>query len=432
MYCHTLSQWGPDFMSHKIVEYTLGAALAASGTFSIGYPAGTNPGTFVNGKRHAIVTGSGDKFDAPKYFTLSYGASSINVTWGSTSPQLPVNTKLYIQLDVPGYHSQEAAESADPAINAKATVLKVVDWGAPLTADADGVSASQSVTASAEAALDGALLSTIVTGRMIFDVPRNVVGAWTGAAVVTFTGKDEYGNDMVEKSASGTSHTGKKAFKEITSISPSANITGATFGTGNVLGLPVFVVGKSNVVDEFENGVSMKWANKVALPWEIEATELAAGTAENLVCPVDGYIDYGRAICQEAIGTGGDITVEVNTTAVTGLTLTFANSATAGTRVGDAPTTPRSATTVVAKGDRITVTPAAAFATSGAVNGLLEIEVTGLQGTLVAGLTTASTATSNDVRGTYTPRTVPDGSTRYAVLLNLLDPDFVGQAQYEG
>jgi hypothetical protein len=85
----------------------------------------------------------------------------------------------------------------------------------------------------------------------------------------------------------------------------------------------------------------------------------------------------------------------------------------------------------VAKGDRIGLTPAS-FASAGAVNAEIEVEVSGLQGTLVTGLTTAATATSNDVRGTYAPRTVPDGATRYALLVQLVDPDFLGQTPYSG
>lgn len=420
-------------MSHKVIETVLGSALTASGTLTLSYPTGTNPGTFANGKRHKVVTGNGDKFPMPKYATVSFGATTITLTWGSSSPTLPVGTKLYVQLDAAGKSPQSTAEARDPALgNTAAVALKIVDWGAPLTADSDGVSASQSVSAGASFALDGALLSTIVSGRMIFDVPRNVVAAWTTTSILTITGKDEYGNTMVEKSASGTSHTGKKAFKEITSVSSSASITSATVGTGNILGLPVFLTGPANIVAEFENGINIKPAAKVFLPWEIEATELSAGTAEQLVCPVDGYIDQARGIVQEAIVTGGDITFKVGTTDVTGLTLTVANSDAAGTRYSDRPTTPRDSSTVVAKGDRLQVVPAAAFNGGGAVNGVLEIEAHGVQGTLVVGLTTASAATSNDVRGTYAPRTAPDGATRYALLLQLADPDFQGQDQYAG
>lgn len=421
-------------MSHKVIETTLGSALAAAGTLTLSYPSGTNPGTFAAGKRHQVVTGAGDVFKAPKYFTLSYGASSITLTWGSASPTLPVGTKLFIQLDAAGSSAQRTVEAAGPELgNTAAVALKLVDWGAPLTADADGVAASQSVSAGADFVLNGALLSTIVSGRMIFDVPRNIVASWTGTSVLTFTFKDEYGNTVVETSASGTSHTGKKACKEIVSVSSSASITSATVGTGNVLGLPVFVNGIANVISELENGSNMKPSSKVFLPFEINATDLSAGTAKEIVSPVAGYIDTLRTMVQVAIVTGGAVTANVNTVAVTGLSITVADSATVGTAQSDQPTTLRSSTTAVAKGDRISIVPAAAFNGGGALTGMLEIEASGLQGTLVAGdNSTAPSGTTGDVRGTYAPRTTPDGTTRYALLLQLADPDFLGQAQYAG
>ncbi len=422
-------------MSHKVIQTTLAAALAGSGTLTLSYPSGTNPGTFANGKRHMVVTGSGDVFKAPKYFTLSYGATTITLTWGSASPTLPVGTDLFVQLDAAGYSPQRTLEAAGPSLgdNAHAVALKLVDWGAPLTADADGVADSQSVAANGSFLLNGALSGDIISGRMIFDVPRNVVAAWTTTAVLTITGKDEHGNTMVETTASGTTHTGSKAFKEITSVTSSASITSATVGTGNKLGLPVFLTSGTNILAELENGFNMKPAGRVLIPFEIEQTELLAGTAEEIVCPVDGYIDTMRGIVQGAVTTGGAVTVEVNTTTVVGLSITLANSDAKGVRYSDTPTTPRSATTVVAKGDRITVTPAAAIDTAGQLNGFIEIEATGVQGTIVAGdNSNAPSGTTSDVRGTYTPRTVPDGATRYALLLQLADPDFLGQDQYAG
>lgn len=118
--------------------------------------------------------------------------------------------------------------------------LIVVNLGAPILADADGLGASQTVTGASTAfLLNGALASTVdAAGNVVLDVPRNVVGAWTNTAVITITGYDEYGQLMIENSASGTSHTGAKAFKKITSITTSATITGATVGTGSKLGLP--------------------------------------------------------------------------------------------------------------------------------------------------------------------------------------------------
>lgn len=124
--------------------------------------------------------------------------------------------------------------------------LAFIDLGSPIIGDADGVSETQNVTVGTTplAELDGVL---VTDGVAVFDVPRNVVAAWTGTAVLTITGTDRYGRTMVEASASGTSHTGKKAFKTVTSASFSANTTGVTIGTGDVLGLP-FVVPVNGVV----------------------------------------------------------------------------------------------------------------------------------------------------------------------------------------
>lgn len=424
-------------MSRSVIETVLASALSGSGTLALSYPTGTNPGTFVNGKRHRVVTGSGDAFPAPKYFTLSYGASSITLTWASSSPTLPVGTKLYIQLDAAGSSPQRTEEAAGPGLNNTAGMaLKLVDWGAPLTADADGVCASQSVSEDAEALLNGALSGDIISGRMIFDVPRNVVGAWTGTAVVAFTGKDEYGNTMVEESASGTSHTGKKAFKEITSIVPSANITSATFGTGTILGLPVFVPNASAVLGEYRDGVLISGSREPVYVQGLQTeANIDAGTSLFLVSPIAGHITKVTTVAQGSITTGGNITVELATVAISGLTVVVANSAAAGDVDSDVPTTLYGAGNLVAAGDAIEIVFDSAFNASADIQVIVEITPVAAvkNGTLVAGLlSAASDATSADVRGTYAPSVAPDGANRYGMLLALADPDFLGQAQYAG
>ena len=57
---------------------------------------------------------------------------------------------------------------------------------------------------------------------------------------------------------------------------------------------------------------------------------------------------------------------------------------------------------------------------------------TATSGTIVAGagITVPSTATSADVRGTYTPNSAPDGSRSFALLAALPEPYFYGQPQY--
>lgn len=118
--------------------------------------------------------------------------------------------------------------------------------------------------------------------------------------------------------------------------------------------------------------MSIKTGGKVYLPVRLLATELAAGTAFEIVSPVDGYVDTLRLIVQTAIVTGGAVTVEVNTVAVAGVSIAVADAATKGTVYADTSTA-GSSTRRVVKGDRITVTPAAAFNGGGALDGFIEV-----------------------------------------------------------
>jgi hypothetical protein len=114
---------------------------------------------------------------------------------------------------------------------------------------------------------------------------------------------------------------------------------------------------------------------KLRLPYYINGTDLSAGTAASIVAPCDGYIEGLESnVVDAAISTGGAVTVEVDTVAVTGLSITVSNSAAIGVKQQDTPTTAQSATTKVKKGQTITVTPAAAFNGGGALAGHVEIQ----------------------------------------------------------
>lgn len=119
--------------------------------------------------------------------------------------------------------------------------------------------------------------------------------------------------------------------------------------------------------------MSLQAGLKVYLPVRLGATELAAGTAFEIVSPVDGYIKNLRMVNQVAIVTGGTISVEIATVAVTGLALTVADAATKGTTYSDDATAGTS-TRYVSKGSRITVTPSAGFNGGGAMDGFLTID----------------------------------------------------------
>jgi hypothetical protein len=132
-----------------------------------------------------------------------------------------------------------------PLGGSEAQAVIVLNLGAPAAGAANSIALSQAVGVGASFILNGALVVAAPAGFnlagqtvAVFDVPRNVIGAWTTASVLTITGRDEYGQTMSEATASGTAHTGKKAFKIITGVTSSASITAATLGTGTVLGLP--------------------------------------------------------------------------------------------------------------------------------------------------------------------------------------------------
>lgn len=250
-------------MSSKIVTGTLSSAVADAGTFTVSYPALTAPenasgvtdaGYFRGARRHRLVL-NGAVLAAPNQFALTFGTSNITVT-NRTGASWPAGSNFTLELQEPGKlaytDSGSGGTGARIARMTRADTFRIA-LGAPDTADADGICASQAINASVNGLINGALASG---GQVIFDVPRNVVAAWTNTAVLTVRGFDEYGNALTESSASGTSMAGKKAFKAVTQVVPSANITGATVGSGDVLGLPFFLAGTGFVLREMEDGAA--------------------------------------------------------------------------------------------------------------------------------------------------------------------------------
>lgn len=247
-------------MSFKIVEASVGSAVVTNGTFTLPYPTGTTAGSFA-AFGHKIWV---DKFQrllaSPTDFTVAF-TSVITVTYkGATT--IPVGARLDAQLNQLGEDDRTPKLSTKIEGVSEVGLLKVT-IGSPIAADADGVSVSQDVTVGTTplATITGALASG---GVAKFDVPRNVVAAWTGTAVLTVKGTDVKGNALTESSASGTSLAGKKAFKTVTSVSFSANVTSATVGTGDVFGLPIFLPGTAYILRELQDGATATAGTAVA------------------------------------------------------------------------------------------------------------------------------------------------------------------------
>lgn len=240
-----------------VVSSTLGSALVNDATTTFSLPTGYDESMIAKGG-HKLVVRNGGTFDNDAEFNVAVAGSTVTLT-NRTETTIAAGSELFLELKLKGNAPVDPRPDFSGKVGNVQTVM--VNLGAPATADADGVCASQSGTANTAMTIDGALASG---GVATFDVPRNVVAAWTNAAVLTVKGTDEYGNVIVESSASGTSMAGKKAFKTITEVKPSANITGATVGSGDVLGLPFFLPAAGYILKEFEDGAAATTGTTVA------------------------------------------------------------------------------------------------------------------------------------------------------------------------
>lgn len=268
----------------KTVAVLLGADVADAGTFTVAYPAGSYVGDFNFARGHYLML-NGKKLRQPADIGLSFGATSVTVT-NRTGGVLPSGSSGQMQLEISGadaglYGRATNSEAPKRILRAnKVHTLKIV-LGAPITADADGFCASQDLTSAGVFSVNTTAAAAIAAAALAgtADAPRNVVAAWTGTAVLTITGKDEYGQTVVESSASGTSLTGVKAFKTVTGISSSANITALTVGTGDVLGLPVALPSATvgNVLKEIQDdAVATAGTVVAALTKNTESTATSA------------------------------------------------------------------------------------------------------------------------------------------------------------
>lgn len=241
-------------MAFDVVETVLSSAVAQNGTFTVSYPSNKDSGSYAGTYKHKMKAMNAD-FEAPSGLTVSFGTSNITVTYkGSTT--IPAGTHVRLQFDRIGDDENKLRTDVADSYRTVPLTPYLINLGAPDTADADGFCVSQDLTSAGVFSVSTTAAAAIAAAALAgtADVPRNVVAAWTGTAVLTVTGTDEYGNTVRESSASGTSFAGKKAFKTVTGISVSANVTGLTVGTGDVLGLPIALPKIGQVFRELQDG----------------------------------------------------------------------------------------------------------------------------------------------------------------------------------
>lgn len=256
----------------SVVNGVLAASVAPAASFVVGYPAGSSRGNFAAGLDHKMAMGQSD-ISEPEGMTLVFGAAGVTVT-NASAGTWAAGSNYYFQFDRTG---SDVAVSANGKELYLPLELVQVELGSPAASTANGIALSQAVAiAPALAVIAGALAANGVADLGL--TGRNVVAAWTNAAIITVTGFDMHGKKMVEQSASGTALAGKKAFKTVTSISFNAAVTGVTVGTGEVLGLPVRLPSVGNVIRELENGATAGAGTLVAA--QTVSTAATATTAD--------------------------------------------------------------------------------------------------------------------------------------------------------
>jgi hypothetical protein len=276
--------------------FALSANVAASGTVVVGYPTlpfnvsqnyyqnnapnanlGSGNFTFSDGK-HTLKVGN-NIYNAPKDFTLSFGNVSAGITiTNRTAGTWPAGASCVLGLDLNGALSN----SSSPISSTRVTPVRelFLDLGAPVAAAVAGIAAVQLLAAAGNLTLNGSVVSS---GVAYLDVPRNVTltVATTNHSAITFTitGKDEFGNTMVETIAGPNNNTvsGIKAFAQVTRVAANAAIAtnGVSVGFGTTLGLPIAVRRAGQITKEMLDG-----ANATAGTFAYALTN-AAATATN-------------------------------------------------------------------------------------------------------------------------------------------------------
>jgi len=249
---------------------TLSAAVADDGTFTVSYPAppapetgATDEGDFYNAMEHKLVVGQNDAYDFPVKFDVTLGTSSITIT-NKSGTTWPAGSTYQLELNMQGKNAY-SPDGVRLARTARSDTY-IIELGSPDALVTNGVMAAQNRTNAGALLLNGSLASG---GVVTLDKPRNVIADSGGAdtAVITVTGTDEYGETMSEAiTLNGTTAVaGKKAFKKITALSCGAAIANTAFiGTGDVLGLPVFLPSAGHVIKELENGTAATGGTFVA------------------------------------------------------------------------------------------------------------------------------------------------------------------------
>lgn len=263
---------------NQIVQtFALAANVAPAATVVVGYPtvpfnasqnyyqnnapnANLGSGNFqLSDGKHTLKIGN-NIYSYPRDFTMSFGNVSAGITiTNRTAAAWPAGSMAALGLDVNGALRNTSTPIASTRVVPTRELF--LDLGSPVVAAVAGVAAVQLAAGAGNFTLNG---PTVAGGVAYLDVPRNftltVATTDQSARTFTVTGKDEFGNTVVENLAGPNNNTvsGKKAFASISRVAVDGAIAtnGVSVGYGTALGLPVAIRKAGQVTKELQDGAA--------------------------------------------------------------------------------------------------------------------------------------------------------------------------------
>lgn len=423
-------------MSSVNISAALSVALVQAGTLAFTYPAGFNKGDFTTYDAE-LVTDNNDRYTtANADFTVSLGDTTATITFKAAT-SIAAGTPVILQLNTTGKEALKNQHGSKVLL--KDAVVKTmlrINLGNPVAEDADGIANDLSATTTAQSYGLTDFVTAFKNGGGVLDVPRNIIATGTSGSdhVITLTGEDVYGDIIVETlTLSGTTKiVGDKAFYKLTDVDVAVGAAGDTFdlGWGVKLGLPVFLKKWNNIYAQYVDDELIATHDKVRVEFAPAIVAANAGTSQFVVSPVYGFISKAAVVICAAFTTGGSVIPKIATVAVTGLEVVVSTGA-AGTVYTDVATAEFGATGEIGKNLAIEIAGDSAFDSVGNFTGWLEITPGGL---VVVGDEAVPTATTGDVRGTWSPPTALtcDGTRTYILDVVVPDTDYIGLDNYNG
>lgn len=236
-------------MAHTLINVLLEHNLPYGGSVTIPYPVGKNHGHFFSAVHHSMAINA-SFFKAPQDFIIDAQPDRLILTWRGAFA-IPAGTLLNLQLEEPCGEFYRDLKNGTVALGVCHSQLFLVNVGFPAAADGEYFIRAREVPAPGPLELAGMFNAT----------PRNVVlGVSAGNADCPFVieGEDLYGRKMIEHLAAPAAAgvvEGQKSFQKVTRIAASHACKGTVkLGTGNRLGLPVFLPGRAFLMREIVDG----------------------------------------------------------------------------------------------------------------------------------------------------------------------------------